>query len=39
MKAITNKIINNKEVIIIVSFLVLFVGLITYNIFVHGVRY
>ena len=38
MKAITNKIVNNKEVIIIGSVVITFVTLIVYNILVHGIR-
>ena len=37
MKAITNKILNNKEVIIIGSVVITFVALIVYNILVHGI--
>jgi hypothetical protein len=38
MKAITNKIVNNKEVIIIGITIMTFVGLIVYNILVHGIH-
>jgi len=38
MKAITNKIVNNKELIIIGSVVITFVALIVYNILVHGIR-
>jgi hypothetical protein len=38
MKSLKDKIINNKEIIIIVSSLIIIIGLVTYNILVHGVR-
>lgn len=38
MRAITNKIVNNKEVIIIGSVVITFVALIVYNILVHGIH-
>jgi hypothetical protein len=38
MKAITNKILNHKEVIIIGSVVITFVTLIVYNILVHGIH-
>jgi hypothetical protein len=37
MKAITNTIVNNKEVITIVSVILGFVGLVVYNILKHGI--
>jgi hypothetical protein len=38
MKSLKDKIINNKEIILIVSSLIIIIGLVTYNILVHGVR-
>lgn len=37
MKAITNTIVNNKEVITIVAVILGFVGLVVYNILKHGI--
>ena len=38
MRAITNKIVNNKEVIIIGLVIISFVALIVYNILVNGIH-
>jgi len=37
MKAITNTIVNNKEVITIVAVILTLVGLVVYNIITHGI--
>jgi hypothetical protein len=38
MKAITNTIVNHKEVITIVAVVLGFVGLVVYNILTHGIH-